>query len=401
MTTTRNAISKSYSTHSKKKRLPSVTSSLHFLNEKSVHQKRQFQNIAELIPHMVWTATADGRRDYFNRNWMEYTGLSVSESATSDWSGIIHPDDQAGRDEAWNHALKTGQIFDARYRLKRRRDGAYLWHQERAVPLRDSDGRIERWFATVTDVHEQQTLVEELQRQRDLLEKSSTALREMNSELETFAYSISHDLRTPLRGISGFSAALEEDYGHLLGREGQTFLGRIRAATARMGHMVDDLLGLARVGRADLVIHPVDLSAAATVVIERLRTESPARIVEAFIQPGMVVDADPGLVNILLENLLGNAWKFTKNVERSRIEMGRTESGEFFVKDNGAGFDLRFAARLYTPFQRFHSPEEFPGTGLGLAIVQRVVRRHGGEIRAETAPGEGATLFFRLSSGLP
>jgi two-component system NtrC family sensor kinase len=224
-------------------------------------------------------------------------------------------------------------------------------------------------------------------------------LERKNRELEAFSYSVSHDLRAPLRSIDGFSKALLEDYADKLDANGQRYLDRVRAAAQRMGELIDDLLELSKVGRAALQRRPVDLSVLARKVAAELQNATPARRVQVLIPDGMVADADQRLLRVVLENLLGNAWKFTTTVVEAIIELGvsqRDGVSTYFVRDNGAGFDMAHAGKLFTPFQRLHPESKFPGTGIGLATVHRIVDRHGGRVWAESAVERGATFLWTL-----
>ena len=225
------------------------------------------------------------------------------------------------------------------------------------------------------------------------------SLEAANRELEAFSYSVSHDLRAPLRGISGFSQLLHESYVHLLDDTGRNYLERVKIAAARMARLIDDLLDLSRIARQTIHRADIDVSALAAEVVGELREADPAREVAVTIEPGLRAHADPGLARIVLANLLDNAWKFTMHSPAARVEVA---SGEidgrpgFVVRDNGAGFDPAYADKLFAPFQRLHGEREFPGTGIGLAIVQRIVHRHGGEVRVQARPGEGAAFAFTL-----
>jgi len=224
-------------------------------------------------------------------------------------------------------------------------------------------------------------------------------LEATNKELEAFSYSVSHDLRAPLRAIDGFSTALLRHYPQVLDDRGKDYLNRVRAAAQRMAQLIDDILGLSRAGRVEMRVERVDLTEMAADIVADLRKTQPKRRVEVTIEPGMVVTADPHLLRIALDNLLGNAWKFTANRDAARIEVGAIEqNGErvYFVRDNGAGFDATYADKLFSPFQRLHSDVEFPGTGIGLALVRRILRRHGGTIWAEGAVDEGAVFYFTV-----
>jgi signal transduction histidine kinase len=232
-----------------------------------------------------------------------------------------------------------------------------------------------------------------------LRQKWAEELERANKELESFSYSVSHDLRAPLRAVDGFSKALVEEYGEKLDDEGRRYLGRVRSATQRMAQLIDDLLNLARIARAPIVREDVDVSGLVARILADLQEREPERSVETSVAPGMVVRADARLLSVLFENLLGNAWKFTAKRSVARIEVGeerRDDARILFVRDNGAGFDMTYAARLFAPFQRLHAESDFPGTGIGLATVQRVVSRHGGRIWSEGAPDQGATFRFTL-----
>jgi two-component system sensor histidine kinase/response regulator len=219
------------------------------------------------------------------------------------------------------------------------------------------------------------------------------------AEVEAFNYSVSHDLRAPLRPLDGFSEALLEDYADKLDAKGKDYLLRIRAAAQRMGRLIEDLLELSRIGRVPIRRQPVDLTALVPSIVAELRASEPARHVELVCAPRAELQGDPPLLRIALENILRNAWKFTQRHPRARIELGRKPGAEpvFFIRDDGVGFDPAHAGRLFQPFQRLHQTDLFEGTGIGLAIVDRIIKRHGGRIWAESAPEQGATFYFTLS----
>lgn len=233
----------------------------------------------------------------------------------------------------------------------------------------------------------------------EMLRREKDAAEAANAELEAFSYSVAHDLRAPLRAITGHSAALQEDHGDTLDENAKYQLERVIAAGVRMGEIIDSLLSLARLTRTDVRRDTVDLSALAENVVAQLRVTEPERRVELVVPTHLAVRGDPQLVRVLLENLLGNAWKFTRKQPRPRIELGSTlvdERRAYFVRDNGAGFNMEYAAKLFIPFQRLHSSDEFEGTGIGLATVQRIARRHGGRAWAEGSENQGATFYFTL-----
>ncbi|HKV03714.1 MAG TPA: ATP-binding protein [Candidatus Acidoferrales bacterium] len=241
--------------------------------------------------------------------------------------------------------------------------------------------------------------IEERGRVEEQVKKVNTELVAANKELEAFSYSVAHDLRGPLRGINGFSLALLEDYRDRLDDRGRDYLSRVRSATQQMGVLIDALLTLSRVARAEILRQSVDLTALAASIAGDLKTTQPERRVEFVIAQGLEAEGDPRLLRAVLENLLSNAWKFTSAHAHARIEFGRTDHDgrpAFHVRDDGAGFDPAYADRLFGAFQRLHSTSQFAGTGVGLATVQRIIHRHGGRIWAEGAVEQGATFYFTL-----
>jgi light-regulated signal transduction histidine kinase (bacteriophytochrome) len=254
-------------------------------------------------------------------------------------------------------------------------------------------------------------MLAEIERRDDSLQKAQDELEQRveertaqlaaaNKELEAFSYSVSHDLRAPLRSIDGFSQAVLEDYGDRLDGTAKEHLNRVRAAAVRMASLIDDLLKLSRVTRAELRKEPTDLTAMAKAIAKTLEETEPARKVEFSIGEGLTAEADSRLLRVVMENLLGNAWKYTSRHDHARIELGldhKNGQSVFYVRDDGAGFDPRYADRLFGAFQRLHGVKDFPGTGIGLATVQRIIRRHGGDIWAEAEIEKGATFYFSIN----
>jgi PAS domain S-box-containing protein len=278
-----------------------------------------------------------------------------------------------------------------------RKDGSEFPVEISLSPLETEEGTLVS--SAIRDITERKRTHDSIRQLNQELEVRNAELGAMNKELESFSYSVSHDLRAPLRAIDGFSLALIEEFRDKLGPEGQSHLARVRAATVRMGNLIDDMLKLARIARSEPVEDDVNLSALAEEVISQLRTAEPERSATIDITPGLNTLGDRHLLRAMLENLLGNAWKFTSKCAVPHIEVGVTNGNSepaFFVRDNGAGFDMRYADKLFGVFQRLHSDRDYPGTGVGLASVQRIVRKHGGRIWAESSVGKGATFYFVL-----
>jgi len=292
--------------------------------------------------------------------------------------------------------------------LNRRKDGALYWASCRVAPVRDHQGEITHFIAIREDVTARKQAEQGIRDQNVLLEQRvaerTSELSTANSELESFSYSVSHDLRAPLRSIMGFSRLMSEACAGCTNIVALDHLRRISQASVRMGELIDGLLHLSRIARKEPASEVVDLSRMANAVLDELRDSSPAREVRTNVQEQVLVSGDPVLFGIVLENLLGNAWKFSSRREGASIVFGsREEEGEtiVFIRDNGAGFDPAYADKLFNVFQRLHRTDEFEGTGIGLATVKRIVVAHKGRIWAESAPGKGATFYFAIPKAAP
>lgn len=323
---------------------------------------------------------------------------------------FISPEDQKKLAQSVDDTIVHKKPYSIDYRIILR-DGTEKIVHSQAEVVADPDGKAIKLTGTIQDITERKKAEVELKRLTVELEqrveertreltKAAEDLAVANRELQTFTYSVAHDLRAPLRLIDGFSLMLERTQRDRLEPEGRDKLARIRGTTGRMGQLIDDLLNLSQVVRAEIVYKPIDLSAMASSIASDLQKVDPERAVEFRIEEGLRAIGDERLIMMALENLLGNAWKFTARAERPVIELGRagTEEGRgiFMVKDNGAGFDMKYYSRLFEPFQRLHAEEEYPGTGIGLATVQRIIQRHGGKVWAEGEPGRGAAFYFTL-----
>jgi PAS domain S-box-containing protein len=339
----------------------------------------------ELSLDLVCIAGIDG---YFRRVSPAFAvlGWSEAELLRRPFLDFVHPADvPATRAEVDKLARGEPTIhFENRYRCK---DGGYRWIAWTSAP--DDKGTL---YCIGRDVTEARRNADELAHARDTAEAA-------NRELESFSYSVAHDLRGPLRSIDGFSQALVEDYGELLEGDGRRYLGFVRESAQQMAELIDDLLALSRVTRSELHRTDVDVSELARAAVARLQRAHPARDVAVTIADDLRGQGDPRLLAIVLDNLLGNAWKFTSRRARAHVEVGATTADgapAFFVRDDGAGFDMTFAGKLFGVFQRLHAASEFEGTGVGLATVQRVIRRHGGKVWAEGEVDHGATFYFTL-----
>jgi PAS domain S-box-containing protein len=312
---------------------------------------------------------------------------------------LIHPDDRAGVAEARRAALAGGARFQVEHRIVRP-DGALRWVLQAAVVEWDDAGVPVRLLGILQDITDRKRSEDELEAR---VEQRTAELELSNRNLQAFSYSIAHDLRTPLRGLNGFSEALLEDYGELLGETGGGYAQRIQAASERMGAIIDALLSLSQVTHADMNLELVDLSAEVAAIADGLRSVDPGRRVSFAIQKDVWVTADRILIRTVLDNLVENAWKFTAGRADATIEFATAATEDdttvcCYVRDNGAGFDPAYVGKLFQPFQRLHNTSEFPGTGVGLASVKRIIERHGGRVWAEGAVDAGATFYFTLDT---
>lgn len=354
--------------------------------------------------------TNTGRFLKVNQKYCDILGYTRQEMESLDFPSITYPDDlQANLDLL--EQLKRGEISEFTMEKRYiRKNGSLVWVLLTVSPLWNPGEPPSTHITVVHDITEQKRAEyalryseAELRRLNSQLERRveerTAQLQLANSELEAFAYSVSHDLRAPLRAIDGFSRILLEDYADDFKPAARELLERVRLANQNMSQLVDALLGLSRMTRAAMYRERVDLAALARSILASLQEISPERKVEFKVLDQAVVEGDPRLLRVVMENLLGNAWKFTSRKDQTRIEFGAqlvANETVFFVRDNGAGFNPRYADKLFGPFQRLHRADEFEGTGIGLATVQRIIRRHGGRIWAESELGKGATFYFTL-----
>jgi len=353
------------------------------LQQKTAELDGYFKHALDLL----CIADMDGYFRRLNKSWESTLGYSLHDLEGKRFLDFVHPED-VNATLAVMSDLGEGKLilnFTNRYRHN---NGSYRWIEWRSFP---SGNLI---YATARDITERKCAEEALQ-------ASKTQLEAANKELESFSYSVSHDLRAPLRGIDGFSKALLKDYGEILDDQGKDFLRRVSGATHRMAALIDDLLKLSRITRTEMHREKVNLSRLVAKAAEELQQTQPSRSVEFIIADKVNGIGDPHLLRVCIENLLGNAWKYTGKVPDAKIEFGVKYDGEdtvHFVRDNGAGFDMAYVDKLFGAFQRLHSTAEFEGTGIGLATVQRIIHRHGGRVWAEAEVNKGATFYFTLAS---
>ncbi len=362
-----------------------------------------YREVVDSLSEVLFRTDELGRLVFLNDAWKDLSGFGLDSTRLHSLTDFLHPDDRLRARDAIRALLAgDGQEWTDELRL-RTLAGEIRWVGIACRALRDGSGQETGIAGTIDDISARKiaefslrNLNQELEsRVRSRTAELETAMR----ELEAFSYSVSHDLRAPLRAIDGFARILAEEAGPGLEERHREQLVRIRAGAERMAILIDALIDLASVSRQPLRRQSVDLSRIAEAVIRDLQAESPGRAVAVEITRDMTVVADPVLMHVLLDNLLRNAWKFTSHCEHPHIVFGAAREGErtvFHVEDNGAGFDMNYAGKLFQPFQRLHAQHEFPGTGIGLATVQRIVARHEGRVWASAEPGKGARFCFML-----
>jgi PAS domain S-box-containing protein len=353
------------------------------------------------LPVIAWVVDLGGRHVFVTDSYARLFGRSAEACIGVPVDGLWPP--MLGQ----AHALRNQQMMTvgARKRFEEMWPvgDEPRWFEIELQCVVDDEGRPEGVSGFAQDITSRIERQEASRRNQIDLErrfaKRTAELQASNEELEAFSYSVSHDLRAPLRAVEGFADLLREDYGSQLDEMGQDYLTHIVQGTHRMSGLINDLIALAKMNQSELERQRVDLSQLAREIVSDLRMRDPQRDVTVVIAGNISAECDVGLMNAALENLIGNAWKFTGKIPDARIEFGsfaRASSTVYFVRDNGAGFDMGHASRLFAAFQRFHHERDFTGTGIGLATVKRIIRRHGGQVWAESAPGQGATFYFTL-----
>jgi PAS domain S-box-containing protein len=365
--------------------------------------EERYRSLVAATTSVVWTTNAEGSFATPQPSWEAYTGQGWKEYSGWGWLQAVHPDDRKSLEFNWRMAVTRSTIYDAVGRLWHAPTETYRHFSARAVPLLHGDGSVREWVGTVTDVDDRKRAEEKIQvlnaeLEQRVLERTEQ-LAESNRELEAFTYSVSHDLRAPLRHIVAFGNLLYEDYGDKLETQAKDYLQRMIQGARYMGQLVDALLNLARVGRQELVMQVTYLNSLVDEIVLDLKFETTGRDVEWRIEPLGIAECDPGLIKQVFVNLLSNAVKYTRTKPKAIIEIGRRKERDedvFFVRDNGVGFSMKYVDKLFGVFQRLHRPEDFEGTGVGLATVQRIILKHGGRVWVEAELDKGAAFYFTL-----
>jgi PAS domain S-box-containing protein len=379
--------------------IPSAATLLATNEELRLSSERLRRLIESAKEYAIFMLDPQGCIQTWNIGAQRLKGYTAEQAIGKHFSIFYSEEDRAAHKPANELRIATtaGQYEEDGWRV--RADGSRFQANVLFTAIRDGNGTLLGFSKITRDLTERKKGEAQIVELNNSLRSRNLSLEAANKELEAFSYSVSHDLRAPLRSIDGFSKAILEDGYDKLDQPCREHLQRVRLASQRMGQLIDDLLNLSRVSRGDFRHRQVDLAQTAREVIEECRARAPERCISVKIPTQMIVEADPRLMRVMLTNLIGNAWKFTGKTEDAVIEFGRAgENGqaECFVRDNGVGFSMEYVGKLFGAFQRLHSEKEFPGTGIGLATVQRIIHRHGGEVRAQSKPGEGATFYFTL-----
>jgi PAS domain S-box-containing protein len=328
------------------------------------------------------------------------------EVTLQEMAKLVAPESLAGTQQAWTACVERGEPFDMEVGMVTPA-GRQVWIRTVGEPVRGEDGTVVAIQGAQQDITPRMQMMEEIRRLNATLEEriaertaqlvtNEAALRLANTQLESFSYSVSHDLQSPLQRVGSYARLLQQELAQWPQGRAHHYLARIQANADTMSQLIEGLLALAHVSKVEMIRTPVSVSDMAAEILQRLQAEHPQRSVSCQVEAGLSVLGDARLMRSVMENLLANAWKFTANTPEARIAVGASERGEYFVRDNGCGFDMAYADRLFGTFQRLHGADEYPGTGIGLATVARAITRQGGRVWAQAVPGEGATFWFTL-----
>jgi PAS domain S-box-containing protein len=359
------------------------------------NSETRFRQLADSMPQLVWIARPDGVVEYYNHRYREFDGIAPDDTGLWKWAPVLHPDDIAATEAAWQHSVATGEMYQIEHRV-RIADGSYRWHLSRGMPAYDGQGNLVRWYGTATDIHDLKLAQAELAEYTDKLKRS-------NEELENFALVASHDLQEPLRKIHMFGEGLRRQLQGKLPAESQDYLDRMQNAAGRMQDMIDGLLRLSRVSRSDMKFQTVDMNHLVAGVVSDLEGRIQATEGRVIAGELPVVHGDPLQLRQLMQNLISNALKFHQEGVPPLVEVSgeliRNENrhiARILVTDHGVGFDDRLGERIFHPFVRMHPRRQYEGSGIGLAICRKIVERHGGQISANSQPRKGSVFTVEL-----
>ena len=382
-------------------------------NEELVRLNKEFKFVTDFMPQMVWVTKSDGYHEFYNKQWYDYTGLTYEETKDTGWNTVVHPDDQERAWEVWRHSLQTGEPYEIEYRF-RRYDGIYRWFLGRALPLKDENNNITKWFGTCTDVHDQKIMTDILEQK--VLERTAELitlneeLEVSNTELMQFASVASHDLKEPLRKIQMFSTIIKERYLEQMPDGLVDYMNRIISSSARMTNLINDLLSFSRLS-ASILFEKTDLNAIVKDVLMDLEWAIIEKDAKIEMNNLPVIDAVSGQMRQVFQNIISNALKFSKHdtppyikINVSRVNALSTldsfdPEGGFFritIEDNGIGFNSQYADRIFNIFQRLHSREKYDGTGIGLSITKKIIEKHNGIIASNSIEGQGTVFIIVL-----
>lgn len=379
------------------------------LNHHESTEHTMLRTLIDHIPDPIYAKDIHGRKTLSNQADLASMGIVDEKEAIGKTDAAFYPSKLAAkfmRDDA--HVIRAGKPIINQVEQSISDDGKKHSFLSSKIPIKDENGKVIGLIGISHNITKQIEAEEEVRRLNAHLEQRvsfrTAELQAVNRELESFSYSVSHDLRAPLRSIVSFSKALEEDYGDLLKDDAKDYLDRIIRAGSRMTQLIDDLLKLSQISRCEINYEKVNISDMSQAILNDLQMANPKRTVCLKIDPDLCVYADCSLMRIVMDNLISNAWKFTSKHESALIEIGKlNQNGEeiIYIKDDGAGFDMAYSSKLFSAFQRLHHPAEFEGSGIGLATVQRIINRHGGRVWADSKVEKGTTIFFSIHEKYP
>ncbi|MEH2250100.1 PAS domain S-box protein [Nostoc sp.] len=366
--------------------------------------EERYRILTEVSPQAIWMGDRDGGITYCNQYWLDYTGLTMEQTAGYGWIYAIHSDDRDRVLRTSMQAVANATNYEVEIRFRQVYDGSYRWHIVRGLPFRDAAGEIIKWVGIASDIHDRKVAEAALLQLNEMLEQRiqerTVQLQTANKELESFSYSVSHDLRAPLRHIAGFIELLQKRHSSTsLDEISQRYLGIIAQTAKQAGILIDELLTFSRMGRTEMRYINLNMEELVQEIKRDLITETQGRITHWHIESLPEVQGDPSMLRLVLRNLIGNAVKYTQTRNPAEITVGSSDNENeviFFVQDNGVGFNMQYVHKLFGVFQRLHSDRQFEGTGVGLANVQRIIHRHNGRVWAEAVVNSGATFYFSL-----